>query len=317
MHIKLPYRWLFSIFTKISGSRYTLLLYLQYFQVLRTCFGGESNLRVSFAYENLAYVTYVKEYNNRRFKKAKNLVEKSLGIMCKIYPDNHMLQISSKRVLALILEEIAVDESSKEERELKLKEVEKLHMSALSLALSAFGTMNVQTSKHYGNLGRLYQSMGLYREAEDMHLKAIDIKEKLLGKDDYELVLSIGHLASLYNYDLKEYQAAERLYLRSINTGIRLFGEAYSGLEYDYRGLVRVYGETGQYLKYAEYQNKLDEWKILRDELVARERNKGEEVLSSKDRKAMSFIVTAVLKDEKHQLIEQIDQAMLTKNVYV
>jgi hypothetical protein len=31
-----------------------------------------------------------------------------------------------------------------------------------------------------------------------MHLKAIEIKERLLGPDDYEVALSIGHLASLY-----------------------------------------------------------------------------------------------------------------------
>jgi hypothetical protein len=43
----------------------------------------------------------------------------------------------------------------------------------------------------------------------------------------------------LYNYDLKEFEKAEKLYLRSIAIGIRLYGPAYSGLEYDYRGLIR------------------------------------------------------------------------------
>lgn len=50
-----------------------------------------------------------------------------------------------------------------------------------------------------------------------MHLKAIDIKEKLLGKGDYEVGLSVGHLASLYNYHMNEYKKAEELYFRSIN----------------------------------------------------------------------------------------------------
>lgn len=30
------------------------------------------------------------------------------------------------------------------------------------MAMRAFGEMNVQTAKHYGNLGRLYQSMHRY-----------------------------------------------------------------------------------------------------------------------------------------------------------
>jgi hypothetical protein len=40
-----------------------------------------------------------------------------------------------------------------------LSEAENLHMSALKLALATFGEKNVQTAKHFGNLGRLYQSM--------------------------------------------------------------------------------------------------------------------------------------------------------------
>jgi hypothetical protein len=60
-------------------------------------------------------------------------------------------------VLALILEEIAIDHVNKEESQQLLRRAEELHLSALSLAVSAFGEMNVQTAKHYGNLGRLYQ----------------------------------------------------------------------------------------------------------------------------------------------------------------
>jgi len=55
-----------------------------------------------------------------------------------------------------------------------------------------------------------------------MHLKAIAIKERLLGVDDYEVALSVGHLASLYNYDMEKFDDAERLYLRSIDIGLNL-----------------------------------------------------------------------------------------------
>ena len=57
------------------------------------------------------------------------------------------------------------------------------------------------------------------QEAEEMHLKAITIKEKLLGREDYEVALSVGHLASIYNYDMHKYDKAENLYLRSIAIG--------------------------------------------------------------------------------------------------
>ena len=59
----------------------------------------------------------------------------------------------------------------------------------------------------------------LSQMAEEMHVRAIEIKEKLLGEEDYEVALSVGHLASLYNYDMKLYVEAEKLYLRSIEIG--------------------------------------------------------------------------------------------------
>jgi len=62
--------------------------------------------------------------------------------------------------------------------------------------------------------------MLLKQDAEEMHVKAIAIKERLLGADDYEVALSVGHLASLYNYDMNKYDDAERLYLRSIAIGL-------------------------------------------------------------------------------------------------
>lgn len=53
-----------------------------------------------------------------------------------------------------------------------------------------------------------------------MHKQAIEIKERLLGPDDYEVALSVGHLASLFNYDVFKYDEAEKLYLRSVKIGM-------------------------------------------------------------------------------------------------
>lgn len=53
------------------------------------------------------------------------------------------------------------------------------------------------------------------QQSEKMHLKAIEIKESILGKDNPEVALSLGHLASLYTFQLGKFRAAEQLYLRS------------------------------------------------------------------------------------------------------
>ena len=87
-------------------------------------------------------------------------VDLAIQIMERLLPGEHLLLASAKRVKALILEEIALDNhiAPMSEQDLLLKS-EGLHLSALLLARSAFGERNVQTAKHYGNLGRLYQSM--------------------------------------------------------------------------------------------------------------------------------------------------------------
>lgn len=241
-------------------------------------------------HEDLAYALYVYEYSRGRFHMARFYVEKAIEIMTELAPSNQIMLASAKRVKALILEEIALDHMlTPNARDYKglLKESEELHRSALQLSLDAFGEINVQTAKHYGNLGRLYQSMMKFEDAEEMHQRAIKIKRDLLGDYDYEVGLSIGHLASLYNYHMKKYREAEDLYLKSIHisehenalallsgskvfvfafSGLKLFGQTYSGLEYDYRGLLHVYEELHDDANFLKFNDILDEWRILRSD---------------------------------------------------
>jgi len=51
--------------------------------------------------------------------------------------------------------------------------------------------------------------------------------------------------------------------------GKKLFGEGYSGLEYDYRGLIKLYNSLGNYEKVFEYHNILSNWNRLRDRQFA------------------------------------------------
>ncbi|KAG5877040.1 hypothetical protein JTB14_006520 [Gonioctena quinquepunctata] len=228
----------------------------------------KNNIYIALGHEDLAYALYVNEYSSGRFYKAQENAERSIRIMERILPEDHLLLASVKRVKALILEEIALDERNDLEIHNKyLLEAEQLHKAALELSFKSFGEKNVQTAKHYGNLGRLYQSMKQYEEAERMHLRAIAIKEELLGDDDYEVGLSTGHLASLYNYHMKRHKDAEKLYMRSIQINLKLFGDAYSGLEYDYRGLINVYTKLADASMVIHYTYKMAEWKSLREKI--------------------------------------------------
>ncbi|XP_060560053.1 amyloid protein-binding protein 2-like [Ruditapes philippinarum] len=259
-------------------------VYQNALDIRQAVFGG-NNLHVAVAHEDLSYASYVQEYSSGRFTDAKDHAEKAIEILEHILPKDHLMLSSSKRVKALILEEIAIDSHNKEVEDKLLTEAQELHLQSLALARKAFGENNVQTAKHYGNLGRLYQSMHNFEEAEQMHLQAIDIKERLLGAEDYEVALSVGHLASLYNYDMDKYDEAEKLYLRSIEIGKKLFGEGYSGLEYDYRGLLRLYRQVGNQNMADQYASILQQWNGIRH------RNNAIQV------KPLEFELTSTLQD--------------------
>lgn len=250
----------------VDSINQSVEVYMEALQIKTSIF-GERNLNVAVIHEDLAYALYVYEYSRGNFNTACIYVEKAIDIMMKLAPSNNLMLASAKRVKALILEEIALDHMvPPDTTDYKglLKESEDLHRSALNLSLEAFGEVNVQTAKHYGNLGRLYQSMMRYNDAEDMHQRAIKIKRDLLGEYDYEVGLSIGHLASLYNYHMKKYRQAEELYLKSIDISLRLFGQTYSGLEYDYRGLLHVYEQTNDNDNFIKFCDILDEWRLMR-----------------------------------------------------
>jgi len=267
---------------------------------IRTDILGHNNLLVAKLYEELAYATYVFEYSKGNFDKAEERAELAIQTMKRIIPANHLMVASSQRVLALVLEEIAIDmlPDNKAKSSQMLARAEELHLSAVKLTTQAFGEKNVQSAKHYGNLGRLYQTMERFEEAEKMHLKAIHIKEALLGTEDYEVALSIGHLASLYNYDLNEFNKAEELYLRSIEISLRLFGPSYSGLEYDYRGLIRVYEQTGQVHNFAKYILLLRTWKDLKEAKDTEENRHPDNIFLTQQRKS----------NPHQQIMQMIDQ---------
>lgn len=49
-------------------------------------------------------------------------------------------------------------------------------------------------------------------------------------------------------------------------SGLKLFGESYSGLEYDYKGLCNVYTKLSEAEKLFEFTQVLETWRIIREE---------------------------------------------------
>nr|VZI13571.1 unnamed protein product [Spirometra erinaceieuropaei] len=195
--------------------------------IILDCLPGAS-IMAALALEDIAYAYYVLEYSSGDFAYAIECADVAGTILKRLQYEVCMQAASANRVkgksiclnnnsdLSLILEEIALDDNDPSRTKSYLYTARDLHMQSLDLCERTFGTWNIQTAKHFGNLGRLFQSMEHNKAAEEMHLKAIMIKERLLGPNDFEVGLSVGHLASLYNYHMNRYHEAELLYLRSI-----------------------------------------------------------------------------------------------------
>lgn len=70
---------------------------------------GNKNLAVATAEEDLSYALYVLEYSSGNFQSARDHICKSIDILRSLLPKDHLLLSSARRVKALILEEIALD----------------------------------------------------------------------------------------------------------------------------------------------------------------------------------------------------------------
>ena len=83
---------------------------------------------------------------------------KALFIMETCLPADHLFLASTKRVLALIYEEIAIDHMTSPSFSRALLERSEEHtLFALNITCLTFGEFNSQPANLYGNLGRLYQ----------------------------------------------------------------------------------------------------------------------------------------------------------------
>ncbi|XP_015785943.1 amyloid protein-binding protein 2-like [Tetranychus urticae] len=227
------------------------------------------NLPLALARQDLAFEYYIQEYSTGHFDMSLYHIELAKMSLETLLPPDHHLLTNVLRIKALIIEEIAIDNMDMVGRTELLMDAHKLHRRALDITKSLLGEENLQTAKHYSNLGRLYQSMHRYEDSEVFQLLSIEIKEKCLGKDDYEVAQSYGFLASLYCYDMELYPQAENYYLKAIEIGTKVFGGAYSGLEFEYQGIITIYTRNGEDEKAQEYIKLFRSWKAQRDSMVA------------------------------------------------
>ncbi|VDO10032.1 unnamed protein product [Rodentolepis nana] len=187
-----------------------------------------------------------------------------IGRGLKVEMGSDLFGLAILHVWTLILQAIASFEPDPQTRDSIFLISKDLHLLSLDICEMTFGVWNIKTAMHIGNLGRILQALKRNTLAEKMHLKAISIKERFLGPNDYEVGISIALLANLYNYHMREYNKAEALYLRSVQISLDAFGPSHSELKYDLRGLQRVYRKMKNMEKMRKITRTYGKWKEFR-----------------------------------------------------
>ena len=105
--------------------------------------------------------------------------------------------------------------------------------------------------------------MERYEDSERMLLRAIEIQQEVLSKEDSEVGNSLYLLSTLF-CKKNQYLEAEKLCLRAIEIFKNLFGPTYSRLGLPYYLMIEVYEKLPDLDKCQEYRDMLQEWRSLR-----------------------------------------------------
>jgi tetratricopeptide (TPR) repeat protein len=87
-----------------------------------------------------------------------------------------------------------------------------------------------------------------YTKAEPLFLKALEIREKVLGEEHPDTASSYNNLALLYN-SKGEYEKAEPLFLKALEIREKVLGEEYPDTAASYNSLATLYDSKSEYEK--------------------------------------------------------------------
>ena len=95
-------------------------------------------------------------------------------------------------------------------------------------------------------LALFYKTMGRYTEAEPLLTRALEIDEKVYGKDHPTVAIRLNNLANLYR-QTGRFEEAGPLYERAIEIGEKTWGDEHPNVAVWYNNLAGLYRATGRY----------------------------------------------------------------------
>ena len=94
--------------------------------------------------------------------------------------------------------------------------------------------------------GQVYNRLGEYKQAKELHENALMLYEEIFGEDHADVATSYGNLASVYNH-LGEYNQAKEFHEKALTIRKTIFGEDHADVATSYSDLALVYNRLGEY----------------------------------------------------------------------
>jgi CHAT domain-containing protein len=95
-------------------------------------------------------------------------------------------------------------------------------------------------------MGLLYMQTGRYPESEQLHKRALEIRERVWGKEHPDIAQTFNNLGLLY-VTMEKYDQAEINHRKSLEMRKKLLGEEHPHVAMCLRDLARLYATTGRH----------------------------------------------------------------------
>lgn len=189
---------------------------------------GYYNLHTATVFVDYAYARYVCDYAYTDYNEAMHSVSQGIFIMKKIgLPDDNMLLVNAGRIKALVLEEKALNIINRGEDILMFNGVYGRRIEKM--------------------LTKMKEDM--LNEAENLHLKALELSLKVIGEKALFTAKSFCNLGRLYQSQNK-YKQCEQMHLKAIQIKESILGKDHSEVALSLGHLASLY--TYQMKKYKE-----------------------------------------------------------------
>ena len=126
---------------------------------------------------------------------------------------------------------------------------------AIFLTVSVAFSATLDDAKSYSATASKYYQDGNYPKALEFHTKALNIREKVLGKDHPDTANSYNNIGLVYS-NMGNYSKALEFYTKALNIYEKVLGKNHPSTAVGYNNIGYLYSDMGDYPKALEFYTK-------------------------------------------------------------